>query len=109
MTDRVFQLVGTCNSYPWGKTGRDSIAAQLCAKTDSNFSIQHDKPYSELWFGDYPDFPARLLSTGEPLQDVIDKNKDTLLGKKTTTQLGGQLPYLPKVAIPFALSLPIPF
>src|SRR4051812_35427046 len=110
MADRVIQLAGTCNNYPWGKTGRDSLAAQLCAKNDSNFCIEDDEPYSELWFGDYPDFPARVLSTGEPLKDVINKNKDVLLGKKAITELGGQLPYLPKVALPpFIILFSLPF
>ena len=99
MTDRVFQLSGTCNNYPWGKQGRKSLAAQLCARTDRSFEIKDDEYYSELWFGDYPDFPGRVLQTGELLKDVLDKNKETLLGKKVMEQLDGQLPYLPKVCM----------
>lgn len=50
-----------------------------------------------MWFGDYPDFPARKLDTGELLKDVLQRHKEELLGKKVIEQLGGQLPYLPKV------------
>lgn len=96
-TDRVFQLTGSCNNYPWGKKGKDSLAAQLCAKTDKSFQIKDDEFYSELWFGDYPDFPAKKFDTGEPLKDILEKNKETLLGKKVIQNLDGQLPYLPKV------------
>lgn len=97
MTDRVFQLSGSCNNYPWGKQGHQSLAAQLCSKTNKNFEIREDEFYSEMWFGDYPDYPARVVKTGELLKDVLEKNKETLLGNKVVEQLGGQLPFLPKV------------
>ncbi|KAK4464477.1 mannose-6-phosphate isomerase [Cladorrhinum samala] len=106
MTERVFQLAGSCNNYPWGKKGAKSLAAQLCKKTVKDFEIKDDEYYSELWFGDYPDFPAKVLETGELLKDVLDKNKETLLGKKVIDQLDGQLPYLPKI-LSIAKALPL--
>ncbi|KAM7204709.1 mannose-6-phosphate isomerase [Naviculisporaceae sp. PSN 640] len=117
MTERVFQLIGSCNNFPWGKKGSDSLAARLCAKFDKQFSAKNDEPYSELWFGDYPDYPARVLSTRELLSDVLDKNKEVLLGKKVIEeellysdgkQKGQHLPYLPKIlSIDKALPLQI--
>jgi mannose-6-phosphate isomerase len=106
MTDRVFQLIGSCNNYPWGKKGKESLAAKLCKKTDKNFQIKDDEFYSEMWFGDYPDFPARVLDTGELLKDILDKNKEGLLGKKVIDQLDGQLPFLPKI-LSIAKALPL--
>ncbi|GAB1318015.1 hypothetical protein MFIFM68171_08225 [Madurella fahalii] len=106
MTDRVFQLSGSCNNYPWGKQGQQSLAAQLCKKTDPSFQIKDDEFYSEMWFGDYPDYPARVLKTGELLKDVLDKNQETLLGKKVIEQFGGQLPFLPKI-LSIAKALPL--
>ncbi|KAK3314335.1 mannose-6-phosphate isomerase [Apodospora peruviana] len=106
MTDKVFQLSGSCNNYPWGKQGRKSLAAQLKVRTDKDFEIKDDEYYSELWFGDYPDFPARVLETGELLKDVLDKNKEALLGKKVISELGGQLPFLPKI-LSIAKALPL--
>ncbi|KAM7193120.1 mannose-6-phosphate isomerase [Rhypophila sp. PSN 637] len=115
MTDRVFQLIGSCNNFPWGQKGSKSLAARLCAKSDKEFSPEDDKPYSELWFGDYPDFPARVLSTRELLSDVLDKNKETLLGKRVIEeellysggkQTGQHLPYLPKI-LSIAKALPL--
>ncbi|KAK0710431.1 RmlC-like cupin domain-containing protein [Apiosordaria backusii] len=105
-TDRVFQLVGSCNNYPWGKQGKESLAAQLHKKTDKKFDIKNDEFYSELWFGDYPDFPARVLETGELLQDVLQEHKETLLGKKVIEELGAQLPFLPKI-LSIAKALPL--
>ena len=95
---RVFQLSGTCNDYPWGKKGRESLAARLCEKTpNTGFEIKDDEYYSELWFGDYPDFPGRVLETGEPLGELLKKNKEALLGANVIQNLDGQLPFLPKV------------
>ncbi|KAI8965475.1 mannose-6-phosphate isomerase [Daldinia sp. FL1419] len=103
----VFQLSGTCNNYPWGKKGKQSLAARLCAQTPgTDFHIDDDEFYSEMWFGDYPDFPARKLDTGEPLADVLQQNKEQLLGKKVIEKLGGQLPYLPKI-LSIAKALPL--
>ncbi|KAK4238620.1 mannose-6-phosphate isomerase [Achaetomium macrosporum] len=106
MADRVFQLTGSCNNYPWGKQGQQSLAAQLCRKTDKDFQIKDDEFYSEMWFGDYPDYPARVLKTGELLKDVLDKNKEKLLGKKVIEHLDGRLPFLPKI-LSIAKALPL--
>lgn len=95
---RVFQLSGTCNNYPWGKKGRQSLAAQLCARTPgTDFMIDDEQYYSEMWFGDYPDFPARVLETDELLADVLKRDQQTLLGKKVVETMDAQLPFLPKV------------
>ncbi|KAI2622769.1 mannose-6-phosphate isomerase [Hypomontagnella submonticulosa] len=104
---RVFQLSGTCNNYPWGKKGKQSLAAQLCAQTPGiDFHIKDDEFYSEMWFGDYPDFPARKLDTGELLSEVLQKNKEQLLGKKVIEKFDSQLPYLPKI-LSIAKALPL--
>ncbi|ROV91093.1 hypothetical protein VPNG_09935 [Cytospora leucostoma] len=106
-TQRVFQLSGTCNNYEWGRKGKQSLAAQLCAKTPGlDFKIEDDQFYSEMWFGDYPDFPARVLETGELLADALKKDQDTLLGKKVVETLDAQLPFLPKI-LSIAKALPL--
>lgn len=103
---RVFQLSGTCNNYPWGKKGQQSLAAQLCARTPgTDFQIEDDKFYSEMWFGDYPDFPARVLETGELLANVLKKDQDALLGKKVIEKFDAQLPFLPKASPPLTTFL----
>lgn len=108
---RVFRITGTCNNYPWGKKGRDSFAAQLAAKSNEDFVIKDDEPYSEIWFGDYPDFPARVHATGELLSDTINENHLALLGENVMRTMDAQLPYLPKVcALPIGThELPLIF
>ena len=106
MAPSVFQLSGTCNNYPWGKKGKQSLAAQLCAKTPGiDFSVKDDEFYSEMWFGDYPDFPARKLDTGELLKDVIDAGlveasaTITELLAEMRTQLQHQIPRLRELRV----------
>ncbi|ROT37750.1 mannose-6-phosphate isomerase [Sodiomyces alkalinus F11] len=107
-TDRVFQISGTCNNYDWGKNGKSSLAARLCAQTTPDFAVEDDKVYSELWFGDYPDFPGRVLTTGKPLGEHLQKHKEVLLGDKVIREFDAQLPFLPKIlSISKALPLQI--
>ncbi|EFY86266.1 mannose-6-phosphate isomerase [Metarhizium acridum CQMa 102] len=95
---RLFQLSGTCNNYPWGKRGRESLAARLCEKTPgTGFTIDNNQYYSEMWFGDYPDFPARDLETGQTLAELLKSHKETLLGSYSTDKFGDHLPFLPKI------------
>ena len=95
---RLFQLSGTCNNYPWGRKGHDSIAARLCEKSPgTGFVIRDDQHYSEMWFGDYPDFPARDLETGQPLAELLKKHQGKLVGEYSVDKFGDNLPFLPKV------------
>jgi len=105
----VFQLQCSCNNYPWGKKGSESLAAKLSAKTPGvNFEIDNQKEYSEMWMGDYPELPSKVLETGEELKSVIEKNPEKLLGKKCIEEFGAQLPFLPKIlSIQKALPLQI--
>ncbi|KAG8412978.1 hypothetical protein J3458_013401 [Metarhizium acridum] len=97
-TSRLFQLSGTCNNYPWGKKGHESLAAKLCEKTPgTEFAVNDNECYSELWFGDYPDFPARDLKTGRPLAERLKTHKEALLGSYSLKKFGDQLPFLPKI------------
>lgn len=95
---------GTCNTYSWGKSGKDSLAARLCEKTPGiSFDIKDDEHYSEMWYGDYPDFPGKKLDTGETLGSVLSKNKENLLGDYVTKHMNAQLPFLPKASLPNCL------
>ncbi|KAI9727904.1 MAG: hypothetical protein M1828_005309 [Chrysothrix sp. TS-e1954] len=109
MADSVLQLKCSCNNYPWGKTGSSSLAASLCSKTpDTDFKIDESKPYAEMWMGTYPVLPSYVLSTGEDLQDVLDKRTD-LIGEQVIKKFGHtKLPFLPKIlSIAKALTLQV--
>lgn len=85
-------------NFPWGKKGKDSLAARLCAQTpNTGFKIDNAKEYAEMWMGDYPELPAKVLKTGEDLHKVIEDNKEQLLGKSCVQKFGAVLPFLPKV------------
>ncbi|KAI9681373.1 MAG: hypothetical protein M1817_002656 [Caeruleum heppii] len=109
MSSPVIQLKCQCNNYPWGKQGKESIAAQYAASTPGNdFVIDESKAYAEMWMGTYPLLPARVLASDELLQDVLNANAEALIGKPVLTRFGTQLPYLPKIfSIQKALPLQI--
>lgn len=111
----IYQLKTSCNQYPWGKTGKDSIAARLCEKQpgwdgdgpNQEFKLDDSKPYAEQWFGTYPDLPSYIATTGEDLQDVLDRYPKELIGEETIKKFGHtKLPYLPKV-LSIAKALPL--
>lgn len=47
--------------------------------------------------GDYPTLPAKDLKTGKELHQVVEENKEQLLGRNCIDKFGGVLPFLPKV------------
>ncbi|KAL8914978.1 MAG: hypothetical protein Q9172_006983 [Xanthocarpia lactea] len=107
MVSSVFQLQCSCNNYPWGKKGKESLAATLCAKTpNTGFEINETKNYAEMWMGDYPVMPAKDLKSGEELHKIVDDNKEQLLGKACIEKFGGVLPFLPKI-LSIAKALPL--
>jgi mannose-6-phosphate isomerase len=98
--DAVVQLECQCNNYPWGKIGTESLAAQYAAVAPgSNFQLDNNKPYAEMWMGTYPKTPSRVLSTGEDLQTYLDEHKK-LIGTSVLTKFHEVLPFLPKVVAP---------
>ncbi|KAF1851973.1 mannose-6-phosphate isomerase [Cucurbitaria berberidis CBS 394.84] len=108
MVEKVLQLKCNCNEYGWGKQGRKSLAATLCEKTPgTDFKLDENTTYAEMWMGTYPDLPSYVLSTGEDLQDVLDKHPDELIGKNIANKFGHtKLPFLPKV-LSIAKALPL--
>ncbi|KAF1962917.1 mannose-6-phosphate isomerase [Byssothecium circinans] len=108
MVEKVLQLKCYCNQYPWGKQGSNSLAATLCLKTPgTDFKIDEDSPYAEMWMGTYPELPSYVLETGEDLQDVLDKHSEVLIGKKVIDRFNyTDLPFLPKV-LSIAKALPL--
>ena len=106
MTNPVIQLKCTCNNYPWGKKGKESLAARLCANGNPDFKLDDSKDYAEMWLGTYPELPSYSMETGEELQKILEKEKDKLIGKKVYEKFGADLPFLPKV-LSIAKALPL--
>nr|POE54165.1 mannose-6-phosphate isomerase [Quercus suber] len=111
----AYALKTSCNQYPWGKQGSNSVAARLCAKQtgwdgkgpQTDFQLDESKPYAEMWMGTYPELPSYVASSGEDLQDLIDRHPKELLGEQCIKKFGhSKLPYLPKV-LSIAKALPL--
>lgn len=59
-----------------------------------------------MWMGTYPTTPSYVLESGELLQDVINANKEQLMGKTILNKFGADLPFLPKI-LSIAKALPL--
>lgn len=92
--------------------------AQLLQSSDSETTIDADKPYAELWMGAHPKADSRILwdqipdqvpdSDSDSVQTLgswIQKNPETL-GSKVRTRFNDKLPFLFKVlSVRTALSI----
>ncbi len=60
----------------------------------------------QMWMGTYPELPSYVLSSGEDLQDVLNANREKLIGKPVLSKFGTDLPFLPKVrkSMPFTVA-----
>lgn len=97
----VIQLECQCNNYPWGRQGKESLAAKYAASTPGGkFKLDESKEYAEMWMGTYPTTPSLILSNGKDLQEHLNANKEKLIGKPILDKFGADLPYLPKVFSP---------
>ncbi|KAI4844207.1 mannose-6-phosphate isomerase [Aureobasidium sp. EXF-8845] len=79
-----------------GKVGKDSAAARFASATPSDFSIQQDKPYAELWMGTHPSNPSKDLQTQRTLLDLFEDN-ESLMSKEISEKYQKKLPFLFKV------------
>ncbi|KAF1945926.1 mannose-6-phosphate isomeras-like protein [Clathrospora elynae] len=105
MRNPLIRLECGVNSYDWGKIGKDSAAAKFHAATASDFSIQEEKPYAELWMGTHPSLPSKDLETQRTLLDLVQENQ-ALLSTEIAERYENKLPFLFKVlSINKALSI----
>ncbi|RUS80567.1 hypothetical protein EGW08_011661 [Elysia chlorotica] len=104
----VFELKCAVQEYAWGKKGEDSAVAKLKASVDSNFTINPDAFYAELWMGTHPNGPSICKIPGEedvPLSEWV-KQHPKQLGSEVERYFSGSLPFLFKVlSVRTALSI----
>lgn len=104
----VFELQCAVQEYAWGKKGEDSAVAKLKASADSEFTINQDASYAELWMGTHPNGPSIVKIPGEkdvPLSDWVKQNPKQL-GSEVKRFFKGNLPFLFKVlSVRTALSI----
>ncbi|KAH7380398.1 mannose-6-phosphate isomerase [Phaeosphaeria sp. MPI-PUGE-AT-0046c] len=105
MRNPLIRLECGVNSYDWGKVGKSSAAAKFHAATASDFSIEEEKPYAELWMGTHPSLPSKDLETKRSLLDLVQENQ-ALLSSDIAQRYENKLPFLFKVlSINKALSI----
>ncbi|KAK3786366.1 hypothetical protein RRG08_022987 [Elysia crispata] len=104
----VFELKCAVQEYAWGKKGEDSTVAKLKASADSDFTINPDASYAELWMGTHPNGPSIVKIPGEedvPLSVWVKKHPKQL-GSEVKRYFNGSLPFLFKVlSVRTALSI----
>ncbi|CAN0117980.1 unnamed protein product [Ectocarpus sp. 6 AP-2014] len=57
--------------YAWGKSGSDSMVAQLKKSEDSDFDVDEGQTYAELWMGTHPNGPSRVMRDGHEGTDEL--------------------------------------
>ena len=77
--------------YSWGsKTAIQSLLGQFDSAGN---------PMAELWMGAHPKAPSKLLIDGKwkPLNELIEKDPEAILGRRVAEAFSGKLPFLFKV------------
>jgi mannose-6-phosphate isomerase len=84
-------LKNTIQEYAWGS--RTAIPDLLGTASPS------EKPQAELWMGAHPKAPSMVVTEDglSPLDELIARQPETILGKKLAASFGGRLPFLFKL------------
>lgn len=91
---RPYRLKNQIQHYAWGTKNENAFIPKLLG-----FVPEKDKPYAELWIGAHPKAPSFVLldDREEPLNKLITKYPNEILGRKVVEKFGSKLPYLFKV------------
>lgn len=84
----AYFLQNIVQHYPWGE--ETAIPELLGIKADG-------RPFAELWMGDHPRGPSKVLSKEgkfEELGDLLSTNPEAFLGSGINGKYGGRLPFL---------------
>jgi len=89
--DKIFLLKNTLQPYAWGSY--TAIPELLGHEYPS------DSPQAELWMGAHPKAPSMVEyeNNWQPLDKLIEKYPDKILGKAAAARFDNKLPYLFKV------------
>ena len=91
---RPYRIENGIQPYSWGARGKTAFIPRLLG-----IDPEGDEPYAELWIGAHPTVPSYvLLDDGRvPLDQLIARYPETILGEAVVARFGRQLPFLFKV------------
>src|SRR5829696_5268227 len=80
------KLVGVVQPYAWGSP---PVIPELLGVEPTG------QPQAELWFGAHPLAPS--IAAGEPLDKIVDRDPETVVGVASVAAFGPRLPFLLKI------------
>jgi len=80
------KLVGVVQPYAWGSP---TVIPELLGVEPTGL------PQAELWFGAHPLAPS--TAAGEPLDKIVDRDPETVVGAASVAAFGPRLPFLLKI------------
>ena len=80
------RLTGVIQPYAWGSP---TVIPELLGVPPTG------EPQAELWFGAHPLAPSTVR--GEPLDDLVDRDPDGVVGPASVASFGPRLPFLLKI------------
>lgn len=89
--NKISRLRNPVQKYAWGsKTAIQELLGEPGTSED---------PVAELWMGAHPRAPSSVLTSGnwEPLDQVIERDPESVLGRGVAERFHGRLPFLFKV------------
>ncbi len=91
---RPYLLKNKIQHYAWGMRGEKAFIPRLLG-----FAPDPDVPYAELWIGAHPKAPSTIDVNGhdEPLDKIIEKFPQQILGTQASRKEHGKLQFLLKV------------
>jgi mannose-6-phosphate isomerase len=80
------RLVGVVQPYAWGSP---TVIPELLGIEPTG------QPQAELWFGAHPLAPS--MAAGEPLDKIVDRDPEAVVGTASVDAFGPRLPFLLKI------------
>ena len=80
------RLVGVVQPYAWGSP---TVIPELLGVEPTG------DPQAELWFGAHPLAPS--IAAGEPLDKIVDRDPEAVVGPASVAAFGPRLPFLLKI------------
>ncbi|KZV69768.1 mannose-6-phosphate isomerase [Peniophora sp. CONT] len=100
-SQKLFRLRGTVQDYEWGKFGSTSLAADLAQEgVGSDFKLDKNHPYAELWMSTHENGPASTFTTpSRQLGDMVNSEPEHYLGQTVLQRFPGskQVPFVFKI------------